>query len=150
MSLLTDSLMNETSASLETMAGDLANGFLGGMEEILKDADEAARQKVADLVRQGFALKQKAMTATDQDLAREYAEAVETTIRRVRTVLVTEQLVASENIATLIANLFSEALSGLATVAKGILVAVASGIVSGAVQGLIGGDADPSGIFPGV
>jgi len=152
MSDLVTSLQAETIPALTTLGSDLADDFLGGMQEILANADQAARDKVAGLIKEGFAFKAKALGAETVELARDYAEAVEKTQRRVKTVLLAESIVAQESTAALIADLFGKAMSALGTIAKGLITTIASGIVKGAIAGVVGGEGgdgfDPSAIFP--
>lgn len=152
MSDLATSLREHTLPELEKLAGGLADDFLGGLRTIFEGASNDAKAKVEDLIKKGYSFKQKALTADDQDLAREYAEAVETTVRRVRTVLLAEALVAEESTASLIGDLFEKALDGLATIAKGLITTIAAGLVKGGAAGITGGEGedgtDPSSIFP--
>jgi len=152
MSGTVDSIRAVAMPQLETLASDLADTFLDGFKDHLAEADAAARGRVQDILKEGANFKLKAMTAEDQLMAREYAEAVETTVRRVKTILLAERLVAEESAAALIAAGFSKALSVLGDVAVGIIKTVASGLVSGAIAGLTGGEGggsfDPSDIFP--
>ena len=150
MSELLASLQAHTTPQLETLADGLADQFLDGMKDILSGASDASKNKVQDILKQGAKFKFKALTAEDSEQAREYAEAVETSIRRVKTILLAEQIVAEESIAALVSNLWSKALDGLATIAKGLLTTVVTGIVQGAIKGLTGGGGSEglSDIFP--
>ncbi len=144
--------MSTAIPALESEATKLADGFLDGMQEILLNADAAARDKVAGLIKEGFSFKHKAITADTPELAREYADAVEKVQRRVKTVLLAESLVAQESTAALIADLFGQAMSALGSMAKGLITSLASGLVSGAISSLTGGEGgggfDPTSIFP--
>jgi len=152
VSELLTSLQAQAAPELERLADDLSDQFLQGLKGVLEGADAAARGKVEELVRQGYEFKRKALTADDQEQARQYAGAVETSVRRVRTVLLAERIVAEEQFAATVSDLFSQALDGLATIAKGMLTAVAAGLVQGTIQGITGGEGggsfDPSSIFP--
>ena len=150
MSELLSSLQAHTMPEIEKLADGLATQFLGGMKDILADADQAAKDKVAEILKQGASFKFKAITADTPDLARDYAEAVETSVRRVKTILLAEQLVAEESVAALVSSLWGTALDGLATIAKGLLTTVVTGVVQGAIKGLTGGGGgdSPADIFP--
>jgi len=150
MSELLVSVQAHTTPELEKLADGLADDFLSGMKDILSSADDAAKDKVQAILKQGAKFKFKALTAEDPEQAREYAEAVETSVRRVKTILLAEQIVAEETIAALVSNLWSKALDGLATIAKGLLTTVVTGIVQGAIKGLTGGGGSEglSDIFP--
>ena len=151
MSSTIDSIRTAAAPELERLADDLSKQFLGGLKGILANADAAARDKVADLIKKGYDFKRKAITADTQEEAREYSEAVATTVRRVKTILLAEKLVAEESVAALVSNLFETALDGLATIAKGLLGTIAEGVVSGVISSIAGGgdgSFDPSSIFP--
>jgi len=145
-------LQAETVPAITDLGEGLADDFLGGMKAVLDDADEAARAKVADLVKEGFRFKAKALTADTPELAREYADAVEKVQRRVQTVLLAESIVAQEQTAALVADLLGKAMGALGTIAKGLITTIASGLAKGVISGIVGGEGgdgfDPSSIFP--
>lgn len=149
---LLNSLRDTAMPALEEMAGGLADQFLAGMKDVLDDASAATKAKVEGILQEGARFKWKAMTADDQETARQYAEAVETSIRRVKTLLIAERIVAEESVAAVLSNLWEKSLDGFVSVAKGLLATVASGLVQGAIKGLTGGgedgSLDSSDIFP--
>ena len=152
MSELLNSLQDTTLPALEDMAKGLADQFLDGLKDILSNASDAQKKKIQDILKDGAKFKWKALTASDQAEARQYAEAVETSVRRVKTILLAERIVAEEKIAAIISNLWGKALDGLVTIAKGLLSTVAAGLAQGVIKGLTGegggGSFDPSSIFP--
>ena len=151
MSDLLASITAAATPKLEEMADTLADEFLGGMKAILANTTEARQDKVKAILKEGARFKWKALTATNTDTARNYAEAVETSVRRVKTILISERIVAEEATAALVSDLWGKALDGLVSIAKGLLTTIATGLVQGAIKGLAGGEGgsfDPSDIFP--
>ena len=131
---LFDALPGEFVSSVQ----DHINGALAGrLTEALKDAAE---------------FRYKALTAADQDTARQYAEGVETALRRVRVMVVAERIVASEAIGNLLLDGFKAALDVAVSVGKGLLVTLTAGLVQGAIKGIAGdggGGFDPASLFQG-
>ena len=140
MSDLMSLIQDQVYPALDNLTDGLADDFLDGLGEILNDAPTAAKAKVASLVREGFAFKRKALTAETPETARTYADAVEKTQRRVKTVLLAEKLVAEESMAALVSDLFGKALSGLQSITVGLVETIVSGLAKGAISGLMGGE----------
>ncbi len=137
--------------ALEPLAAELGEQFLDGMGSILEGAPAAAKDKVVTLVKEGFRFKRKALAADNAEDARDYAEAAAKSARRVRTVLLAEEVVASEQTAALVSDLFGKALDGLAAAAKGLVVEVVKSLAKSAIEEFTGGGEDGpdlSSIFP--
>lgn len=135
---------------IERLSKQIADDFLGGLSDVLKDAAESQQEEVKAILQEGAKFKWKALTADDAAQARQYAEAVETSVRRVKTILLAEEIVAEEKLAAVISRLWGKALDGLAVIAQGLLTTVVKGIVQGAVSGFTGGeggDSNINGIF---
>lgn len=154
MSEFVTSLQTHLAPTITSLAEQSAQEFLGGLASILDGADENARAKVLAIVNKGFEFKEKALTASNLDEARLYAGEVETSARRVKTILLAERLVAEESFATVISNLFWSALETFGKLLGGLIEKVVAGLASGAVSGLIAGDGGAalgaSDIFPGL
>lgn len=151
MSDLAQSLREATVPELKRLADQISTQFLDGLSEVLSDADEHTRARVQTLLGESARFKWQAMTADDADKARLYAEAVETSVRRVKTLLLAEAVVAEEKIASTISALWGSALDGLTEIAKGLLSTLAQAAVQGAIQGVTGGSDgsfDLSQVFP--
>ena len=150
MSDLIKQIQGEVLPTIDQLSNRLARDFLEGLGNLMEGASQEAITRVEFILKQGASFKAKALTADDPNLALEYTAAVETSIRRVETILIAERILASEKFAATVANLWGKALEGLATIAEGVLGTVAAGIASGAISGLIGGEGgtDVSSIFP--
>ena len=133
---------------LEQIADDLAVGFLDGFAGLLESAGRDVRDRVNARLIEAARFKVRSLTATDEQTAKDYADAVETSARRVRTILLAEGLVRSNELADSIAAGFKTALGVLADVAKGVLQATVEGVVVGTVKGFAGDAPDPSDVFP--
>lgn len=148
---MSEVLQQIATVELEKLATGIADNFLGGMRDLLEEAEGHAREKVEEVLKEAARFKHKALTAKNQEEARLYAGEAETAVRRVKTILLAEKLVAEESIASMIANFFSSALDTLGDAITGLLGTLASAAAKGVIQGLVGEEgegSDLSGIFP--
>lgn len=142
------SLLAATAGPLEAAGDALVDRFLGDVAHLI-DGAKATGSRMEAALKDAKSFQLKAMRADTQELAREYAEAVETALRRVKTLALSEGVVAEEATAAMLAAGFKSVLGTLADVGVGLVKAVASGIVSGTIKGFTGGAGfDPSSVFP--
>lgn len=149
MSAVGEIVRDSAVSALAPLSEELGQEFLQGLSGILEGASDAAKNKVAGLVKQGFEFRRRALVADTAEEAREYAEAAAKSARRVKTVLLAESVVAQESTAALVSGLLEKALDGMAALAKGLVVEIVKSLAASAVEGITGEDGgDPAEIFP--
>lgn len=143
---LTEKVLEVAGPEIRELASGLSEDFVAGLKDVLEGADPDTQAKVKELVKQGYEFKRDAMLAKTADEARQYAEAAETSARRLKTVLLAERLIAEEKAARAISAIFRKALDAFGMIAKTLLTTVVEAAVSGAISGLTGGEVDGSGL----
>lgn len=141
---LSASLRGIADPKLSELFSSLPATFVAGVEEHLEGVMSG---KIEKALTDAADFRYKALTAPDQDTARDYAEAVETALRRAKTLVWAERVVASEAIGNAIIDGFKQVLDAAAYVGKGLLTALTAGLVKGAIAGLTGGGEGDGGAF---
>lgn len=146
MSELDDALARASEIAepeLERLADGLQSDWLKRfgdyMEEITGDPARRLEAALSDAKK----FKVKAVTSPNVETARDYAEGYETAMRRVKTILLAERLVASQEIGDMVVAGLELAFDVLLTVAKGVFGAALQAVTAGLVGG--GGGAAPAG-----
>ena len=150
MSEIAESIRALADPKLKSLFESLPGEFVAGVKDHIQgglgDRLTAALKDAADF-------RYKALTASDQETARQYSEGVETALRRVKVMVVAEKIVASEAIGNVILDGFKAALDVAAAIGKGLLTTITAGLVQGAIKGLVGGEGDggfdPASLFRG-
>ena len=150
--------MSEVAESVRKLADpklkDLFDNLPGQFVEGVKDhINGALADRLTAALKDAANLRYKALTAENQDIARQYAEGVETALRRVKVMVVAERIVAEEAIGNVILDAFKSALDVAADIGKGLLTTITAGLVKGAIAGFTGGEGDggfdPASLFRG-
>lgn len=151
---MSDQALDQIRAAAEPKLRELADKLQADfVAEVSEFVDNAKTDKLKELLKTATDFRLKALTASTPEEARQYAEATETALRRIKTVALAERIVAEEHTAALISKAAKLVLNTLVSVGKEILGVAVQAAVSGAVQGLAGGSGgggfDPSKIFRG-
>ena len=132
MSLNADKIMADLHAAakpeLEARAKELRVNFLKQIEEF---TDQTRVHKLDDLLKKAADYEVQAVLQSDPDKARQYAEAAEDVLRQVKLVVISEQIVASREVAAMLQAGALAVWEGFKSVAGGLLgVVVKSAITS--------------------
>lgn len=149
MSEFLDSIRTLADPKLKDLFDSLPSEFVEGVQAHI-DGALAGRLKIA--LADAATLRYKALMANDQPTARAYAEGVESALRRVKVMVIAEEIVASEAIANVLLDGFMVALNAAASVGKALLTTIAEGLVQGAIKGFVpegSGGFDPADLFRG-
>ena len=144
-----DEVRDAAVGDLANVGKGLAGEFLGAFAGHIQDVAEDRMAKVLEVLEQGADFKVKALSAQTEDEATMYREAVQTSVRRFKTILTGERVVAEEKTADFLARAWDRTLEGLARAAQGTLSVVVAGLVGGVFPGAgsLGG-LDPARLFP--
>jgi len=131
---------------LEKRAEELRSTFLTNVDEFV----DSSRVKVLDdLIAEAAEHEISAVMADDPDIARQYAEAAEDTLRQVSVILVAEKVVAEKQIAAMIQAALLTVWDGFKSVATGMLGVAVKGVMTGLLGPAGGAIADAAGSFLG-
>lgn len=131
------------------LAEGLQNDWLKQYGDYMEEITGEPAARLEDALEDARNFKVKAVIAADVETARDYAEGHETAMRRVRTLLLAEAVVASQEIASMVMAGLALALDVLIVVAKKLFGAALSAVSSGLIGGG-GGAPVPAGGFPSV
>ena len=150
MSEIADSVRSLADPKLKDLFDSLPGEFVAGVKEHIQGG---LADRLKDALADAAELRYLALIAEDQATSRQYAEGVETALRRVKVMVIAEKIVASEAIGNLLLDGFMAALDAAASVGKALLATIVKGLVEGVVKGVVGGDGgggfDPASLFPG-
>lgn len=151
MSEILESVRSLADPKLKDLFDSLPAEFVEGVQEHIQGG---LANRLATALADAAELRYEALVAEDQDTAREYAKGVETALRRVKTMVVAEKIVASEAIGNLLIDGFMVALDAAASVGKTLLTTIATGLIEGVIKGVVSGGEgdggfDPASLFRG-
>lgn len=152
MSELLDSLLDVAKPQLEETIKGLADDYLGGFQDMVEGANSHVRPAVLGHLQQAAEYKWRAINSDDDNVRRQYAEGVQDELASAKTVLKSEGVAITEELAATFTAGFGKVLDAVGSVAKGLVVTLGSALVSGAIKGITGGEGgslDLSGVFPG-
>lgn len=101
--------------------------------------EAAHRDELEEHFKKAGECKLKALMASDQDQARQYAEAAELHMDAINTLGLGAKIVAKAKTVSILKETAGIILDTIGDVALSIIKTVVSGLVSGAVKGLVGG-----------
>jgi hypothetical protein len=150
MALDADKILSDLKAAakpeLEKRAQELREQFLKNVTEFV----DASRIKVLDdLMAKAAKYEVEAVTANDQNTARQYATAAEDVLRQVSVILVTEKVVAEKRTAAMIQAAALSLWEGFKSVATSMLGVAIKGAMAGLLGPAGGAIADMAGTFLG-
>lgn len=150
MALDADKILSDLKAAakpeLEKRAQELRAQFLKNVDEFV----DASRIKVLDdLMAKAAKYEVEAITAKDQNIARQYATAAEDVLRQVSVILVTEKVVAEKRTAALIQAAALSVWEGFKSVATAMLGVAIKGAMTGLLGPAGGAIAETAGTFLG-
>ncbi len=150
MSEILESVRSLVDPKLRDLFVSLPDEFVEGVKEHIQGG---LADRLKDALADAAELRYLALTAADQDTARQYSEGVETALRRVKVMVIAEKIVATEAIGNLLVDGFMAALDAAASVGKTLLTTIVAGLAQGVGKGFVSGDGgggfDPASLFPG-
>lgn len=150
MSEFLDSVRALAEPKLKDLFDSLPGEFVDGVKEHI---DGALGDRLKTALADAATLRYKALTANDPGTAHAYAEGVESALRRVKVMVIAEEIVASQALGNMLIDGFMVALNAAASVGKVLLTTIAEGLVKGAIAGFVpdegGGGFNPADLFRG-
>lgn len=129
---------------LEKRAEELRKTFI---EQIDDFVDSSRIGKLDDLLKKAAEYEVQAVLESDRAKAEQFAEAAEDVLRQIRLVLISERIVASQELAAMIEAAAISVLNGFKTVAISLLSVAVKAAISGALGPAGGAIADAAGTF---
>jgi len=141
---------------LEKRADELRAQFLKNVDDFV---DNSRVHILDDLMKKAAKYEIDAVTATDPNIARQYATAAEDVLRQISVILVAERVVAEKTVAAMIQAAAISVWEGFKSVAVGLIGVAVKGVLTGvlgpaggaiaeAAESFLGGGDEPDGSDP--
>lgn len=121
-------LRAQAKPELEKRAIELRALFLDEIDEYV---DKTNISKFDDLLKRAAEYEIQAVTENDVEIARQFAEAAEDTLRQIKLLLIAERIVASRELAGIIQAAAISMWEGFKTVAMSAISVAAKGVITG-------------------